>query len=212
LAFTLSVVVAVVVVFVAIVFLLLVPCSYCCSSLVVRAADVDSRREAAHGQIWQCWLLRTRGTSIHVLPNLALCRRFACYQHLALGPLELVVPSRLRVFVVKVFGQSAPTCGQLRGAECSRRFPKKKNSPLVARRDRSPLLLETRPFQNLDRLGHRRGVQKPTQIPLIAQISQSDSVIVSTPQGATTADSHLRVPSRRCEGLNWRRNVRGYVA
>jgi hypothetical protein len=37
-----------------------------------------------------------------------------------------------------------------------------------------------RTIQNLDQRGHRRVVQKPTLISLIAQIAQSDSVITPT--------------------------------
>jgi hypothetical protein len=40
------------------------------------------------------------------------------------------------------------------------------------------LVLETRTIQNLDRLGHRRGVQRPTQTSLIARISLIDWVII----------------------------------
>jgi hypothetical protein len=44
---------------------------------------------------------------------------------------NLQFPSRLRVFAVKVFGQSARTWDQVRGTERSRKFPKnpKKDTP-----------------------------------------------------------------------------------
>jgi len=50
--------------------------------------------------------------------------------------------------------------------------------------------LETLTIKKLARRRHRRVVKKPTQISLIAQIPQSDSVYILTPWSTTTADTH----------------------